>query len=621
MGHLAGTRGLSGSRCWWREAVAVVVWCALAASCGEIVVRIVRASVIDELASAFDPEMFWLVPLSNALLFSTLALGIWLGLAWVRPGFRLRALGLVVGAVAALAIGVMFPRIHTGAAGLLALGAGLRLSALLREPGPVHRLLVQTSKGMAVALAAGILVMGPGAHLLSRSRLAGLGVPEGQSPNVLLLILDTVRARSLSVYTDSLGTSPRLAAFARRGIVFEHAMAPASWTLPSHASMFTGRPPHSLSADWETPLDDTYPVVAEAFTTAGYATGAFVANRIAAGPNSGLPRGFATYQVGALTLGRIITGASFPRWCLFSPRLRDTGLYAAVLIRKDGRHVNKQFLRWLDGLGDRKFFAFLNYMDAHEPYWPPAEYAAMRHNRRVPGMVPASATEDPQKAADALAAYQGAIRYLDEVLGELLGELDRRGVLGNTLVVVTSDHGEAFAEHGVTTHGNALYTEQIHVPLVVVYPGVVPAAARVPDVATLSNMAATLLDLSGVDRLGIEGQSLAQYWRPETKDNDSEPAFASLRDPPRPEDDWPIARGPMAAVVLDSLHLIRNGDGTSELYHVDSLRGRNLVEVAPGETLRLRSLLDRTVPPSPSSEEPRTTPSLSRGRPGAGRQF
>jgi arylsulfatase A-like enzyme len=552
--------------------------------------------VIDQLSTAYDAEMFWLVPLSNMLLLAAMALAVWLGLAWTTMAFRIRLIGLLLGTITAFGIGLLFPRIHVAAAALLALGAGIRLSVLLSDRRKARYIFTRTSQWMGAALAIGIISTGPLARAVSTARLARLPQAEPNAPNVLLLILDTVRARSLSIYADSLATSPRLASFAQRGILFERAIAPTSWTLPSHASMFTGRPPHQLSADWEVPLDNTFPVVAEAFAAAGYATGAFVANRIAAGPNSGLTRGFATYRVDAFSLGRIVTGASFPRWCLFSPRLRDTGYYAAILIRKDGRHVNRQFLRWLDRIEKRPFFAFLNFMDAHEPYWPPAAFAAMTDGRRVSGMVPASASEDSAKAAEALSAYHGSIRYLDTVIGELLDKLELRGMLANTVVMITSDHGEAFGERGVTKHGNALYMSQIHVPLLIVRSGVVPAGRREPRVASLTDVASTLLDLGDVDPLGIQGRSLARYWQTDAPPRDAGAAYASLRYRPRPEDTWPIARGPMAAVVEDSLYLVRNGDGTNEMFRLDSIQGADIAPTAPDEAIRLRALLDHAIP-------------------------
>jgi len=590
------------------RACRLAVWFALIASGGEILIRILRASVIDQLGEGYHPEMFWLVPLSNALVFMVAALCACVAMVWASPVTRDRMICFLLGAMAAFGIGVLFPRIHIAAIALVALGVGMRLARVLGEREGLERMIARSSLLMAGVLAVPILVAGPVEHRRSAASLADLAPPRDAAPNVLLLILDTVRAKSLSIYVDSLDTAPRLAAFARRGVVFDRAIAPTSWTLPSHASMFSGRAPHELSADWQVPLDDTTPVVAEAFTAAGYATGGFVANRIAAGPNSGLSRGFSTYRVDDFSLGRVLMGASFSRWLLLSPRLKFTGLYGVVLMKKDGRHVNQQFLRWLDGIGGRPFFGFLNYMDAHEPYWPPAQFAAMKNGRRIPGMVHHEAGTNPEKAAEALAAYHGAIRYLDTVISELLDELERRGTLRNTVVVLAADHGEAFALHGVMTHGNALYMQQLHVPLIIVHPDAVPAGRRVSDVTILTDVASTLLGLAGLQQATIPGRSLARYWEAGKPDTVAVPAFASLRYRPRPEESWPIAQGPMAAVVTDSLYLIRRGDATYEMYRyrtdereVQNLSGRP--ETAGDERL-LRELLDKTIPQPAATTRP-----------------
>jgi arylsulfatase A-like enzyme len=502
----------------------------------------------------------------------------------------------------AFGVGVLWPRIHLVAVLVLAIGVGARLSTRIASSGRPIRWMRQSGWAMAAGLAAATLITGPLTHRRSGRLIAGLPAAPGDARSVLLIILDTVRARSLGLYDDTLTTSPRLVELASRGVLFDRMMSPSSWTLPSHAAMFTGLPPRELSADWEVPFDAQTPVVAEAFARAGYATGAFVANKIAAGPASGLSRGFHTYRVDVLSLGRMLVGSSLPRWILYSPRLRETGLYAAVLVRKDGRHVNEQFLDWFDGLEGRPFFAFLNYMDAHEPYWPPAEFAARRDGSRLPGMVHPEASTDADRAADALAAYQGSIRYLDHVIGELLDELERRSVLQNITVIVTADHGEAFGRHGVTTHGNALYLSQLHVPMLVVAAGDDEARGRIASLASLTDVAATMLDLAGLPQGDIRGRSLSRYWRAsETQGTPSE-VFASLRFRPRPDDSWPISHGPMGAVISDSAYLIRDGAGSVELFFHDglvddtiNLAGRTAV--LPLE-VHLRTLLDQSIPRS-----------------------
>jgi arylsulfatase A-like enzyme len=178
-----------------------------------------------------------------------------------------------------------------------------------------------------------------------------------------------------------------------------------------------------------------------------------------------------------------------------------------------------------------------------------------------------------------LDAYDGAITYLDTELDTLLRELLRRGALANTLVVITSDHGELFGEHGVISHGNNLYLPVLYVPLVILGPGRVPGGARIPAPASLRDLPATLLDLAGVANPGLPGRSLAGLWRdPAASRQDTLTALVEYnrRLPAFPPS--PVLRGSLWSIVLDSLHYILNGDGTEELYRMgqDSWEVRNL---------------------------------------------
>ena len=204
-------------------------------------------------------------------------------------------------------------------------------------------------------------------------------------------MLDTVAAEHLSLHGYKRPTSPTIDELAARGIRFDRAQATSSWTLPSHASMFTGRWPHELSAGWLTPLDGTYPTLAEFLGSRGYATAGFVANYSYCASDSGLARGFAAYQDyifprltafktaalvdrsvdGLQAVERfledrldidIFEGAGERLWRLFNAD------------RKEAAVVNREFLDWLSRRRqpERPFFAFLNYFDAHSPYELPA---------------------------------------------------------------------------------------------------------------------------------------------------------------------------------------------------------------------------------------------------------
>ena len=225
-------------------------------------------------------------------------------------------------------------------------------------------------------------------------REASRPLPAAGSPNVLLIVLDSVVADHLSLYGYNRPTSPTIDELARRGIRFDAAQAAASWTLPSHATMFTGRWPHQLSAGWYTPLDATDPTLAEFLGSEGYATAGFVANQWYCGSDSGLGRGFTVYRdylfphltaFGMAVLVKRSVELAAPARSISSvecwriPGPSRSLKYAAGMFkanRIEATMVDDLFLDWLSsgpaaGRPARPFFAFLNFADAHYPYQLP----------------------------------------------------------------------------------------------------------------------------------------------------------------------------------------------------------------------------------------------------------
>jgi arylsulfatase A-like enzyme len=240
------------------------------------------------------------------------------------------------------------------------------------------------------------------------------------------------------------------------------------------------------------------------------------------------------------------------------------------------------WLSWQRNRG-RPFFAFLNYNDAHTPYKDPDDPApgfgirpSSWHDRLV--LQQWNTLEktklpyhDVQMAND---LYDDAIAYLDRRLGALLDELQRRGVLEDTVVIVTSDHGEHLGDHMLFFHGCSLYRQLVEVPLVVVCPKRVPAGRLVAEPVSLRDLPATVLDLLGLaNDDAFPGRSLARLW-----DEASDEA-AQMREPLLMETDKPatltnqgrepVAKGPMKALVGGGMHYIRSGDGSEELYSLN----------------------------------------------------
>ncbi len=260
-----------------------------------------------------------------------------------------------------------FPRIYGLAGCLLAVGFASRFVPMLeRHPLGFGRL-IRVSFPVVAMLGPilGAYVWGMDQVKVWRENARPL-LPS--SPNVLLIVLDTVGADHLGLYGYDRPTSPTINGLAARGIRFDRAYASSSWTLPSHASLFTGRWPHELSAGWFTPLDETYPTLAEFLAARGFATAGFIANSWYCSDDSGLARGFTTYrdyQFPRLTACSTATLVDRPMVGLdeiehFLEDWLDFDLLRPVAERlwwlfksnrKEAAEVNREFLNWLSGAG------------------------------------------------------------------------------------------------------------------------------------------------------------------------------------------------------------------------------------------------------------------------------
>ena len=278
---------------------------------------------------------------------------------------------------------------------------------------------------------------------------------------------------------------------------FDWALAPSSWTFPSHCTLFTGRWPYQLNSHRHLVLDTPDPTLAEFLGARGYLTAGFAANTSYCSYESGLNRGFAHYEDYILSPLTILATTAPGRWITMNVLmnvLSPDDFYGRRWLQfrsPDARGINRAFLDWLSGQqrGDRPFFAFLNYMDAHEPFLAPrghdarfgiqpetrGEYEMLLHNWDID-----KTHFGPRDVALNRDGYDDCIAYLDQQIGAMLDELERRGVLENTIVIITSDHGEEFGEHNVFNHGYSLYLYETHVPLIIIS-GAVPRADPSPS--------------------------------------------------------------------------------------------------------------------------------------------
>ncbi len=585
-----------GERLGLRTLLLVAVAGGLLAGLVEVAIGLGRQLVGGRLA-LFGAEFVWMAPAAAAAAFLLVG-GVYAALAAPigvlrRPGVAVT----VLWGLAAFSALTAIDGLHWAAAAVLGLGLGRTASRLAVIPRTVGRVVVGC--GLLLGLVAAGLA---GAERWSERRSVAGTAAGPDHPNILLLVLDTVRAWNLGWYGYQRATTPLLDRRWEGGVIFDRVLATAPWTLPSHASMFTGHLPWDLSAGWDRPLDGKTPTVAEVLQQAGYATGGFIGNYRYAGAATGLGRGFGRYQDYPLHPAEAIRMLGLARRVLRIPAVQLWLGERRILEAKSAARVNQEFLGWVDRHPDRPFFAFLNYIDGHSPYLPPVPFDSLWTRRdsvqisrryvmgveRVfgPGPIPR------QLLADYLDGYDGALSYLDVQIDSVLGELERRGRLANTIVVLTADHGEHFGEHGLIQHGNSLYLPLLHVPLVVWAPGRVPAGLRVGAPTSLRHLAATLTDLAGVADPRIPGRSLARHWAADSLDAPPDTVVSGVewhptlsKFPPSP-----LLGGTLRAILVDSLHYIRRADGIEELYDLsrDFLESRNLA----GDPMARPALLD-----------------------------
>ncbi len=452
-----------------------------------------------------------------------------------------------------------------------------------------------------------------------------------EPPNVLLLVWDTVRADRLSLYGADRPTTPFLEKWAREARVFENAMAAASSTLPNHASLFTGRLPTEHGVHARRPrLEETFVTLGEEFSAAGYRTFFWSSN-----PHLTEARGFAqgfdkilhpwSESVADRTARhvkkKVERGAG-------DDELRQKLEQGDVdpWLMKDAAPVSEAALaEFLSSDGNRPWFAFVNWMEAHRPWLP-----VTRHRRRIFSDDQVKRSYDVDQSwestwsycfglrtadADELALtrglYDATLRELDERLENLLQRLEEAGELDNTLIVVTSDHGELLGEHHLYDHQFSLHAPLTRVPLVLWDPRRV-APGRVKEPVMVLDLRGTLPRLAGLtDR--IEGDDLMapRQDRPRLAEYPAWDQHA-LELVGRQSPDFDASPWSRRLRVLQegSLAFIEGEDGRHELYdwNKDPQEQRNLIDELPeqGEAMgrRLRAMVRGLRSPPRSDEVP-----------------
>lgn len=333
-------------------------------------------------------------------------------------------------------------------------------------------------------------------------------------PNILLITVDTLRADHLSIHGYKRIATPNMDRLASQGALFERAIAPSSWTLPSLVSIQTGNDPrvHGQIAN-DSVLDGGFVTVAEVLKEKGYLTAAFLTNTYVLA-KKGLNQGFDVYHHAENNEN--------------APSLLGLSLYRFLLpIRAEpqsAQEVTRRALRFLKRYRDRSFYMWIHYIDPHVPYGAWYVKHHPEYDRDYQGsygrvisieqLMSLSVSRKIPSDRDIRhwnACYDAEILYLDQSIGRLLDGLENLGLAENTIVVLTSDHGEEFWEHDYLCHGHTLYREVVHVPLIVRWPGQVTSGLRIPSTVSLLDIAPTLFDVSGIAAPdGYQGRSLMQ---------------------------------------------------------------------------------------------------------------
>ncbi len=283
-------------------------------------------------------------------------------------------------------------------------------------------------------------------------------------PNVLLIIIDTLRADKLGCYGSQRVKTPFIDRLARSGVLFNRTFAHNPLTLPSHANIMTGMTPpyHGVHDNGNFKLRDQFLTLAEYLKAQGYATGAVVGAG-AVDSRFGIAQGFDFYE----------------------DKVAPKGAPKSSIGERRADAVTALAKNWL-GWQKAEWFFWMHVWDPHYPYKPPEPFLS----------------QYPEKP------YNGEVAYVDFVLGDFFKYLEDSGQLGRTLVILTSDHGESLGDHGEKTHGMLAYNSTLWVPLIISFPGLKPA--RVDQPAAHVDIFPTICDLLGLDKpAGLQGMSLA----------------------------------------------------------------------------------------------------------------
>lgn len=333
--------------------------------------------------------------------------------------------------------------------------------------------------------------------------------------NIVLISIDSLRADHVGAYGYAPRTSPTLDRLAADGALFENSVAESSWTLPTHITMLTGLSTlaHGVDHFVGSRLEESVTTLAERLRDAGYVTlGVYSGPYLH--PYFGFGKGFETY-LGVLEELPAAEQPSYTGGSEIEQRIMAANARSHRSITSP--EITERAINFLHAFGDKRFFLFLHYFDVHYDYIPPEDLwrkfdpdyegtvTGEKYNRN-------SAIHPDMDAEDlrhVIALYDAEILYTDRYIGRFVDALDAAGLSDETLIVVTSDHGDEFFEHGNKGHARTLYDEVILVPLIARLPGRIPAGLRVSEQVRHLDIAPTLLSFAGLE-VDLEGEDLRE---------------------------------------------------------------------------------------------------------------
>ncbi|HMR98875.1 MAG TPA: sulfatase [Anaerolineales bacterium] len=519
---------------------------------------------------AYWYETLWIAPLADVMLFALA------GCALTLIGFPLRK-KIPVNKISLFLLSflavfdwvfiLLFGRISLAPILILAAGASVQVfNVLSKREQAVERSSHRSLKWLAgVGLAIFVIVQGGGwvNEKMKTSQLRN----NADAPNVIVIVVDTLRADHLSSYGYERETSPFMDGLAAEGVRFENAISPSSWTQPSHASMLTGRYTYEHQAETR-PLDDTYPTIGEVLQAQGYRTGAFSANTLFFTRRQGFGRGFLHFEDNYRSVPDAFLNSSLYGYLFDYYGLRKALNYEGVPTRRLAPEINRSALQWIDQ-GDQPFFVFINYFDVHDPYTPPEPYLSKYGQTQgglINGFIERYHPElTPEQLQSEIDAYDGSINYVDDQINALFAELESRGELENTIVIITADHGESLGEHGLLQHSASLYRQEIHVPLIVWGAGV-PSGIIVDTPVSTTSLPSTILQLLGANDGAFPSQPLTKLFGGSVPPGWAQPISEVAQFDGAAEQN-PTTYGEMKSVVGDQLQYIVHEEFGEVLYN------------------------------------------------------